>query len=163
MRDSPIFDPQSGFGGDGVPNTYTLPTNWTTVISKVPIDPWAWKGCVRDGPLASYKIQLGPGQLATEHCLVRSINDTYKPYITSKSVLNATKQPNFELFRVELEGRPVTSTPKAHDGAHVLVGGDMSNFYSSVAGGLGLGSRFFPKGRTPSCPQRFERVSNQSK
>jgi tyrosinase len=134
MRDSPIFDAHTGFGGDGVPNTYRLPANWSSVKSKIPIDPYAWKGCVQDGPFASYNISLGPGQLVTDHCLVRSINDTYKQYITSESVLNATSQPNFELFRIELEGRPVTSTPKAHDGAHVLIGGDMSNVYSSVAG-----------------------------
>ena len=134
MRDSPIFDPQTGFGGDGEHNTYSLPMNWNSVISRVSIDPWAWKGCVRDGPFAAYNISLGPGQLVTEHCLVRGINDTYKQYINSKSILKATSQPNYELFRIELEGRPVTSTPKAHDGAHVLVGGDMSNFYSSVAG-----------------------------
>lgn len=134
MRDSPLFD-HNAFGGDGVPGTYSLPENFNTLVPQiVPINPDAFKGCVGDGPFASYKIPLGPGKLITKHCLVRNINDTYKQYLTSEAAHNTIKQPNFELFRIELEGRPVTSTPRMHDAAHVLVGGDMSNFYSSVAG-----------------------------
>lgn len=133
MANSSIFDPATGFGGDGVAGTYSLPENYTLVPSRVPINPYAWKGCVKDGPFAAHPIVLGPGKLVTKHCLVRDINDTYKEYLTTNAVRNATIQPSFELFRIELEGRPVTPTPKMHDAAHVLVGGDMSNFYSSVA------------------------------
>ena len=135
MRDSPVFDPQLGFGGDGVSGTYQLPPDFNSLVpQKIPIDPKAFKGCVQDGPFASSSIRLGPGKLVTEHCLVRGINDTYKQYITPARVWDAITQPTFELFRTEVEGRPVTATPKIHDATHVLIGGDMSNFYSSVAG-----------------------------
>lgn len=133
IQDSPVFDPVTGFGGDGVPNTYQLPENFLEPPSRVPINPYSWRGCVQDGAFAKYPISLGPGKLVTQHCLVRSINNTYSQYLTSHAVRNATRQPTFELFRIELEGRPITPTPKMHDSAHVLVGGDMGNFYSSVA------------------------------
>lgn len=52
MRDSPIFDPETGFGGDGVLGTHTLPENYSTFSpSKVPINPSSFKGCVQDGRL----------------------------------------------------------------------------------------------------------------
>ncbi|TEB33130.1 hypothetical protein FA13DRAFT_1754234 [Coprinellus micaceus] len=146
VRDSPIFDPETGFGGDGVPGTYTLPGNYSTLDpSKVPINPAAFKGCVQDGPFASSRITLGPGKLVTEHCLVRGINETYRRYINPGALRNTIKRADFESFRIELEGRPVTPAPKLHDAVHVFVGGDMSNFYSSVAGKSpqhGFGGRF---------------------
>jgi len=55
-------------------------------------------------------------------------------YITNAAKLNATIQPTFELFRIELEGGSQTRTRKMHDGGHVSVGGDMSDFYSSPGG-----------------------------
>lgn len=143
IQDSPVFDPVTGFGGDGVPNTYQLPENFLEPPSRVPINPYSWRGCVQDGAFAKYPISLGPGKLVTQHCLVRSINNTYSQYLTSHAVRNATRQPTFELFRIELEGRPITPTPKMHDSAHVLVGGDMGNFYSSVAGECDLPSCSF--------------------
>jgi tyrosinase len=54
--------------------------------------------------------------------------------MTTSAVANATRQPTFELFRIELEGKPITPTSKMHDGGHIAVGGEMSNFYSSLAG-----------------------------
>lgn len=37
-------------------------------------------------------------------------------------------------FHVELEGQPITTSHRIHDGGHVAVGGEMSNFYSSPGG-----------------------------
>lgn len=132
LIESPVFDPITGFGGTGVPGTYTLPAD-PERTNKFFV-PSSWVGCVNDGPFASYVIRLGPGKYITDHCLVRGVNDTYKQFLTSEVVRNATRQPTFELFRIELEGKPITPTFKMHDGGHVGVGGEMSNFYSSLAG-----------------------------
>ena len=72
--------------------------------------------------------------MITDHCLVRGINSTYMQYFTPSAVANATSLPSFEQFRIELEGMPITPTHKMHDGGHLSVGGEMSNFYSSPAG-----------------------------
>ncbi|KAF8802803.1 Di-copper centre-containing protein [Phlegmacium glaucopus] len=124
LLESPVFDPVTGFGGTGVPdpgfvNKFFIPSSFV--------------GCVQDGPFASYVIRLGPGKLITDHCLVRGVNDTYKQFFTSSAVANTTKLPTFELFRIELEGKPITPTFEMHDGGHLAVGGEMSNFYSSLA------------------------------
>ena len=132
FRHSPIFDPVTGFGGDGVPGTYTLPKD-EAGTSKF-FDPESFVGCVADGPFHSYTIRLGPGKLVTDHCLVRGINSTYMQYFTPSAVANATSLPSFEQFRIELEGMPITPKHKMHDGGHLSVGGEMSNFYSSPAG-----------------------------
>jgi len=132
FHNSPVFDPATGFGGTGVPGTYTLPKD-EAGTSKF-FDPESFVGCVADGPFSSYTIHLGPGKLVTDHCLVRGINSTYTRYFSSSAVANATSLPTFEKFRIELEGMPITPTHKMHDGAHMGVGGEMSNFYSSPAG-----------------------------
>ncbi|KAF9038245.1 tyrosinase [Panaeolus papilionaceus] len=125
---SPVFDPDTGFGGDGVPGTYTPPYNPT---GENRIFPEAFHGCVQDGPFANVTLHYGPGKYVTDHCFTRGVNDTMKPYLNSAAVANATAQPNFELFRIEIEGEPITPTNKAHDGGHIMIGGEMSNFYSS--------------------------------
>ncbi|KAF8954699.1 hypothetical protein BDZ97DRAFT_1927844 [Flammula alnicola] len=125
---APVFDPITGFGGDGVPGTYTLPPN---ISSDNRVIVPAFRGCVRDGPFANYTLRLGPGKLITEHCLTRGINNDARKYLTSSAMANATKLPTFELFRIELEGEPITSDHRMHDGGHIAVGGEMSNFYSS--------------------------------
>ena len=132
FRHSPVFDPTTGFGGNGVPGTYTLPKD-EAGTSKF-FDPESFVGCVADGPFHSYTVRLGPGKLITDHCLVRGINSTYMQYFTPSAVANATSLPSFEQFRIELEGMPITPTHKMHDGGHLSVGGEMSNFYSSPAG-----------------------------
>ncbi|KAF9464005.1 hypothetical protein BDZ94DRAFT_1191837 [Collybia nuda] len=105
---SPIFDPLTGFGG--------FPKGG---------------GCVTDGPFASYNLSFGPGPVINNHCLTRSYNKTLAPYLTPAQVANTTKQPTFELFRIELEGRPFTETIKIHDAGHRIVGGEMQDDSSS--------------------------------
>ena len=132
MIDSPVFDPITGFGGTGVPGTYILPED-PDGSSKF-FDPATFVGCVQDGPFASQVVRLGPGKLITEHCLVRGVDDTYKTFLTSRSVASTTKLPSYFEFHVDLEGEPLTPTHRIHDGGHVAIGGEMSNFYSSPAG-----------------------------
>ncbi|KAF9558276.1 tyrosinase [Agrocybe pediades] len=124
---SPIFDPDTGFGGNGVPGTYTLPP----FGDDSRINATAFLGCVANGPFKDYKLSLGPGKLITTHCLTRGIDPSDRIYLNSAAVKNTTDLPTYEEFRIELEGEPITPTHKLHDGGHAAVGGDMSNFFSS--------------------------------
>ncbi|PPQ83615.1 hypothetical protein CVT25_006300 [Psilocybe cyanescens] len=128
LSDAPVFDPMTGFGGNGVPGTYTLPPNNNTDNR---IFPEAFRGCLEDGPFANYTLSVGPGKLATNHCLTRGHNNDAKKYLTSAAEANVTRSPNFEVFRVQLEGEPITTDHRMHDGGHDAIGGEMSNFYSS--------------------------------
>ncbi|KAL0948838.1 hypothetical protein HGRIS_008961 [Hohenbuehelia grisea] len=124
---SPIFDPIFGFGGNGI----DIPGYDGAFHNMSFIPGWTGGGCVTDGPFASYNLSIGPGTLVTNHCLTRSFNTFALDFITSKQVANTTKQPTFEQFRVELEGTPVTSDFKVHDGGHLSVGGEMNDRWSS--------------------------------
>ena len=127
-----MFDPISGFGGTGVPGTYILPED-PDGTSKF-FDRASFVGCVQDGPFASRIIPLGPGKLVTDHCLVRGVDDGYKSFISSRSVASTMKFASYFEFHVDLEGEPITPSHRIHDGGHVAVGGEMSNFYSSPGG-----------------------------
>ncbi|KAF8802290.1 Di-copper centre-containing protein [Phlegmacium glaucopus] len=131
LLEAAVFDSATGFGGNGVPGTYTLPPD-PDGTSKF-YSPESFVGCVQDGPFASYVVRMGPGKLVTDHCLVRGVDDTYKRYLTSTEVAKITSLRTFEEFHIDLEGRPVTVDHKIHDGGHDAVGGEMSNFYSSPA------------------------------
>ncbi|TFK19663.1 Di-copper centre-containing protein [Coprinopsis marcescibilis] len=117
---SPIFDPVTGFGGDGVPGTYTLPPD-PDGLSSVPF-PARWKGCVQDGPFNATVINLGPGRLLTKHCLVRDIVESWKFNMTSENVakqMDASKP--YEQFRVIIDNL----VNGIHGSGHVLVGGEI--------------------------------------
>ncbi|KAF8196033.1 tyrosinase [Pholiota molesta] len=131
IKNAPVFDPITGFGGDGVPGTYVVPQNISADQLVFPED---FRGCVLDGPFANYTVPLGPGKLRTApHCLTRGIANENSIYINSKAVANAMKQPTSALFRAELEGTSNVLIHKLHDGGHFAVGGEMSNYYSSPA------------------------------
>jgi tyrosinase len=100
------------------------------------IFPDSFKGCVGDGPFKDLTLHFGPGKIVTDHCLTRGFQEAYAATLNSSTMANATRLPTYELFRIELEGRPITPTPKMHDSGHVGVGGEMSNFYSSPGGKL---------------------------
>nr|ATU82297.1 tyrosinase [Macrocybe gigantea] len=108
FQSSPVFDSHAGFGGlRGDAN-----------------------GCVANGPFRNYTLSLGIGQVVNDHCLTRNFRKDVLPFLTMMQVANTTKQPTFEQFRTELEGDPA-STPKIHDSGHLVIGGDMSDLYSS--------------------------------
>ncbi len=98
------------------------------------IFPEVYRGCVQDGPFANLTLHLGPGEHRTTHCLVRGIGNANSVFLNSTAVANATKSTTFEVFRVQLEGRPLTLEARMHDGGHVAVGGDMSNLFSAPGG-----------------------------
>jgi tyrosinase len=127
FRQSPVFNSKTGFGGDGVNGSR----------------------CVTDGPFASYNISLGPGRALNNTCLTRTFNERLVVYITSKQVANATIQPAFERFWMELEGERVETKP--HSAGHRSIGGVMGDVYSSPGGKSGVcatGSQLMSKCQT---------------
>ncbi|TFK23843.1 Di-copper centre-containing protein [Coprinopsis marcescibilis] len=133
---SPVFHPILGFGGDGAPGTYTLPTDPhpTDPVLSSRIIPELYKGCVVDGPFANTVLHVGPGYLSTNHCVARGINEDLRPFVTTAAVNVVLAQPTFETFRNELDGTTVFPLPpnsKPHDAGHALIGGHMTNFYTS--------------------------------
>jgi len=107
---SPVFDPHTGFGGDGV----------------------GGNGCVTDGPFTSYTISLGPGHALNNTCLTRGFDESMILYLTSKQVANTTIQPTFERFWMELEGNSPIIKP--HNAGHRAIGGVLADTWSSPGG-----------------------------
>lgn len=70
---SPLFDPETGFGGDSVPGTYQLRPDITPADGI--FDPRAFKGFVQAGPFADSVLPFGPGVHVGDHCLTRGFND----------------------------------------------------------------------------------------
>jgi tyrosinase len=116
-----------------VPNTYQLPSPTPPEGFRI-IDTTSYRGCVMDGPFAKHIVPLGPGKYIGDHCLTRGIREDAKAFLDTAAVANLTKQTNYEDFRIQLEGEPITETHRTHDGGHYGIGGEMSNFYSSPGG-----------------------------
>ncbi|PPQ73806.1 hypothetical protein CVT24_007258 [Panaeolus cyanescens] len=132
FSESPLFsaDAKIGFGGDGVRGTYVPPED-PTGDNRI-VSPDFYHGCVQDGAFAGLTLQLGPGRNVGPHCLTRGLdNDVAAATLNSNSVAYALTMPEFESFRTEIEGQPVMDGPRTHDGGHIAIGGEMSNFYSS--------------------------------
>ncbi|KAH6908712.1 hypothetical protein BKA70DRAFT_1385955 [Coprinopsis sp. MPI-PUGE-AT-0042] len=130
MSDSPVFDVTTGFGGNGVPGTYTPPSpqpqpDWVGL----PPSGLGATGCVQTGPFKDMVVHLGPGDIVDAHCLVRGINEIIKPTLTSSAVNLLYLIPEFERFRQQLENGLLALS--VHNGGHGLVGGEMSNVFSS--------------------------------
>ncbi|KAF9052157.1 hypothetical protein BJ165DRAFT_1340679, partial [Panaeolus papilionaceus] len=130
LLDSPIFDPVTGFGGDGVEGTYSL--NFTDQeMDFNGVNPDMFHGCVMDGPFAypGFKVHLGPGFLVGDHCLTRGVSDSIQKKLNSSIVEKALMQPTFDKFRVALEEGKGDGAE--HGAGHFAVGGEFANLYSS--------------------------------
>ncbi|KAJ7100707.1 tyrosinase [Mycena belliarum] len=130
---SPVFDAVHGFGGNGadVPDYAGQFGNLTLLSSAGWVAPGAGGGCVLDGPFAAYNLSVGPGTTPTNHCLQRALNDNISGFLSGARVASVLRQPTFEAFRVELEGAPVTTGMRLHDGGHNAIGGEMGDRFSS--------------------------------
>ena len=89
------------------------------------------------------------------------MDDRYKSFLSSRSVASTMELPSYFEFHVDLEGEPITSSHRIHDGGHVAVGGEMSNFYSSP-GGQQFFSLHLPKNLTRQIRSRVLSPSRQS-
>ncbi|TEB25523.1 Di-copper centre-containing protein [Coprinellus micaceus] len=126
---SPIFDPKNGFGGDGVPGTYTVPTDNDN--STYPLIPAAFKGCVGDGPFAAVTMHVGPNLRFTDHCLTRGFNEDVRPALSSAHLAGILSQGDYDSFWNALDGLPFKPEPRLHDAGHGYIGGEMTSFYTS--------------------------------
>ncbi|TEB20570.1 Di-copper centre-containing protein [Coprinellus micaceus] len=125
LKDSPIFDPVYGFGGDGVPGTYTPPRD--PLGGNMGFGP---QGCIADGPFKDRLSNLGPGRLATKHCIVRGIQDFWRNTVLSSIVKKVLESKTYEDFRIIVDS---FVTGPIHGGGHGIVGGEMLNIYSAGA------------------------------
>jgi tyrosinase len=148
---SPIFDPVTGFGGDGVPGTYTLPSdpkNESAVLIPFPdADAFFYKGCVQDGPFKDWVVHLGPGRMIADHCLVRGIQEMFRYAYTTAHVEETLRSKTYEEFRTVIDDMMFGSFG-IHGSGHALVGGKMTNTYSAGAG----------EPRSRFSPSRFDRI-----
>jgi tyrosinase len=138
MEQWQIFDPNTGFGGDGVSGTYELPpdplpdnigsTNPPTA-DFLPREQ-CYKGCVQDGPFANLTLHIGPGRLYTERCLVRGFDPSRRRQLSGPVIEGLMESRTFEEFR---QGIDITGTG-IHTAGHALVGGEVSNLYSAGGG-----------------------------
>ncbi|TEB26692.1 Di-copper centre-containing protein [Coprinellus micaceus] len=130
---SPIFDPVTGFGGDGVPGTYTLPSdpkNESAVLTPFPgAEAFFYKGCVQDGPFKDWVVHLGPGRMVTDHCLVRGVQEMFRYAYTTAHVEETLQSKTYEEFRIVIDDLMFG----IHGSGLALVGGEMTNTYSAGA------------------------------
>lgn len=115
-----------------MPGTYTVPEDTSTIP-----EPFRYVGCVQTGPFRQgvYTAHLGPGKLVTDHCLVRGVNETWKPMMRSGEIEKQVASTDFETFRIVIDD----FTNGIHGIGHAGVGGEMTNFWSAPAGKWRLG------------------------
>uniref|UniRef100_A0A8H7Y1Y0 Tyrosinase copper-binding domain-containing protein n=1 Tax=Psilocybe cubensis TaxID=181762 RepID=A0A8H7Y1Y0_PSICU len=129
IAESPLFDPVTGFGGDGVPGTYTQPPDDDGAL--IPLVPDAMKGCVGTGPLVGAIFHVGPNRRLTDHCLNRNFGEFARPVLSQPFIDNIESQTTYDDFWNALDGIPFKPDLRTHDGGHAFVGGDMASFYTS--------------------------------
>ena len=133
IRDSPVFDPVTGFGGNGeagvppppaAPGIFTLPGG-------------TGGGCVQDGPFVKLTLNIGPGESLTynPHCVSRSLNPTMGRYLNYSNIAPLAKATTFKEFDYITEATPTSlnqSVPITFHGAgHWAIGGGQDYLYSS--------------------------------
>jgi tyrosinase len=97
LKDSPIFDPDTGFGGDGV-------------------SPY---GCVTDGPFANATLHLTQFLTTSEYCIIRKLNGCLFQGAAQSFLDTCLASKTFEEVWHCIEARP-------HAAGHVGVGGVVS-------------------------------------
>lgn len=129
---SPLFHPVHGFGGTGVPGTYTLPPDPNNLLEFIqfpciPAKEIVWNGCVQSGPFkdTEFRINVGPGRMMTDHCVVRNFDTTcWGPLLTSSAIANTLLPTDYWSFHD-------ATNNGAHLGGHAIFGGVMLNAFSS--------------------------------
>lgn len=122
---SPLWDPNSGFGGNGAP---TPPND-----SPFAIPGATGGGCVTNGPFKDFRLHLGPGDSlnATNRCLTRGFSPTIaKNFSNTAKVNKALSQVNFGWFDKVVEGETNFINVGIHGGGHYSIGGEVRFFHS---------------------------------
>ena len=94
-------------------------------------------GCVQTGPFRQdvYTARLGPGKLITDHCLIRGVNETWKPMMRTSEIEKQMASADFETFRIVIDDM----SNGIHGIGHTGVGGEMTNIWSVGAGEFSIG------------------------
>ncbi|KAH5276015.1 hypothetical protein HBI71_036640 [Parastagonospora nodorum] len=113
--DSAIFNPDTGFGGNGYPKVAPPEMNPQNLTGNT------GGGCVMNGPFAPPNFMLN---LPTPHCLVRD----FMPWIIKrlaapKLVEEALAQPDYFSFAKTVENWPKPRLSSIHSSGHSGVGG----------------------------------------
>jgi tyrosinase len=119
---SPVFDPVTGFGGNG-PWVESDPNN-----PFPPVPGRTGGGCVMDRPLAGIPdiVYLGPMDSVTYNpqCLKRDLSPYFAArYLAMNQTQVTLRQPDFGWFNSVVEGGPSFEASGVHGGGHYGVGG----------------------------------------
>ena len=99
-----------------------------------PFTPPPW-GCVMSGPFANLTLHLGPGRAQNfDHCLTRAVQESVRDLLKTPNINRILGQKDYNSFWNSLDGRPFKLEWALHDGGHLGVGGDMTNYYTSPNG-----------------------------
>jgi tyrosinase len=136
---SPIFDPVTGFGGNGangsVPVTIPPGTTFPTGLTGTPLG-----SCIDDGPFANKLLVLNPGPppdgiltAGTGRCLKRNfqpglVDGALAWNANVELVLNLTAYVNFTRGFDALAGTGIPSGPGIHGGGHIGIGGEVCGY-----------------------------------
>ncbi|KAK3395337.1 hypothetical protein B0T20DRAFT_509127 [Sordaria brevicollis] len=132
---SPVFDPETGFGGNGdwVEND---PTSWFP-----PVPGRTGGGCVRDGPWAGKEdvVHMGPGESTAlnNQCLKRDLSPAFAArFVSWNQTRHTLGQGTYEEFTGAVEGKTNFDESGVHGGGHYGVGGNfgqMGDLHQSPA------------------------------
>lgn len=133
ILDSPVFDPVTGFGGNGQSGVPLPPPS----PMRKDIPGGTGGGCVQNGPFVNLTLNIGPGGSLTynPHCLTRSISPVMALLLTYENVSKVAEATTFEEFDIIAEGtvhspnetHPIT----VHTAGHWTIGGDQAYLDSS--------------------------------
>lgn len=153
---SPVFDPVTGFGGNGPYVNTTNMNNTNLGEEKVPGKTGG--GCVPDGPFANVSVNMGPGTAGpcffvppsrhsltckagnsvayNPRCLIRDFSPYLVTWTLNSSLVDwALAADSYAVFDIRAQGDGISVWDMTyHGGGHAGIGGDvgdMGNPYSS--------------------------------
>ncbi|KAA8893710.1 hypothetical protein FN846DRAFT_913731 [Sphaerosporella brunnea] len=124
LKESPIFDPEHGFGGDG----FKLKDPFYPLIPPG-MPPGSGGGCQQDGPFADWTLHIARGNLTgprDDRCLTRSINDKVsRDWCTRATEEVIKRQPNYQSLYQNMQGASIQYTQYfgLHLCGHFIVAG----------------------------------------
>lgn len=129
--DSPVFDPVTGFGGNGPYVEANATENVFNLTGRL------GGGCVSDGPFTSADFTVNYPE---PHCLTRDFIPWVMNGWTQQSLVdNVQSQPDYTTWARAVEGIPSFSEPNIHGGGHFGIGGvlgQMGDAYNSPGGSI---------------------------
>jgi len=138
IRGSPVFDPVTGFGGNGKAGVPNPPDT----LSRHSYPGGTGGGCVVNGPFQDMTLNIGPGPNVTYNprCLTRSINPWMGNFkLDYSNIAPLDHATTFKQFDLITQGflksflLATNATLTFHGGGHYVIGGEASDFMSSNA------------------------------